>query len=399
MRVALISTYPPAECGIGNYARELREAVTAQAHDVEVSVLAERTGVAGTDDGGVVRTWDRRGNWPREIAAAVARAGVDAVHIQHEESLFGQGRRFLGLLDAIRALGVRTVVTLHTVYDRRVTIPPMSPGRSFHRQLARACDAIVVHQHPGMGDVLLGHGVPAEQVHVIAHGTPDLVLPDATTARRALGLPDAAPIALFFGFIHRRKNVHIAVRAFERITARIPEARLVIAGRIRRSVPFDDRYARSLWLLMRRGIEAGRIIYRPGFIPADHKAAYFAAADVLLLPHGQPYGSASGVLHEALAARRAIVCSRGKKFAEATDVLCDVMPDAAPVAGDVAGWERALASLLGDEVARERVNSLVGELAASTSWRSSGQRHAAVYRSLADAKEPSVSPGARAESL
>jgi len=161
----------------------------------------------------------------------------------------------------------------------------------------------------------------------------------------------------------------------------VPGARFVVAGRLRRhSYIGDSLYA---WWLERKLLRNERVIYRPGFIPVDDKPAYYAAADLVVLPHRQPYGSASGVLHEALAARRPIVCSHGLKFAELVERLAPVVPDACPRAGDVAGWQRGIERLLGDDTARARSLEVIDALADETSWARSAEAHAALYRRLA----------------
>lgn len=374
MRLALVSTFPPAECGIGNYSRELVTSLRREAPDIDIVVIAERDPRAiETHD--VLRAWHREEPWVDAIAGAVARVRPDVVHVQHEENFLGRDRRLLALLARLRADGIRTVVTLHTVHGG-------VRGGAYHRRLARASDQLVVHQRTGNGDVLLAQGVPADRVRVIAHGTPALALPDRAAARAQLGLPAEGPLALFFGFIHFRKRVHVAVEAFERCADELGDARFVIAGRLRRSHLLDTLYTARFERLLRRGIASGRIIYRPGFVPPEHKAAYYAAADVVVMPHVQPYGSASGVLHEALAARRAILCTRGKKFAEAVEAFAGEFPEAFPNPDDRASWQRGFTYLLGSERHRAALAARVGTLAEETSWARSAQRHAELYREL-----------------
>jgi glycosyltransferase involved in cell wall biosynthesis/phosphatidylglycerophosphate synthase len=376
LRVALVSTYPPAECGIANYTRELVSALGRRASEVEVTVLAERH-ARGEDAPGVLRTWHRREDWVRQISEAVASVRPDVVHVQHEEAILGQDRRIVTLLDTVRRRGISSAITLHTVYDG-------FRGRSFHPRLAEVCDRLIVHQGKGMASVLAAQGIRATQIAVIAHGTPALELPERAAARALLGLPMDVPIALFFGFIHRRKRVHVAAAAFEAVADRLGGARLVIAGRMRQSSVIDPFYARYLQRVLRPGIEAGRIIYRPGFVAAEHKAAYYAAADLVVLPHDQPYGSASGVLHEAIAARRAFVCTRGKKFAEAVEAFADEIPEAFPAPGDGRAWQRGFEHMLQSARPRTRLAALLGDLAERTSWGASADRHASLYRGLAD---------------
>ncbi len=365
-----MSPFPPAECGIGNYARELVRALRSSADDVAITIIAERTREPDAEP--VLRAWHRKNDWAIELLETLEALRPDVVHVQHEESIFGN-RACLPFFRALRERGIRSVVTLHTLHDSwRLS--------GFHRELARACDVLVVHQRSGMASVLAKHGVPVEQVQVIAHGTPMFDLPPALHARAALDLPADAPIALFFGFIHYGKGTHVAVEAFER--ARLGDARFVIAGRMRTNNVIDRVYAAWLRRKMARGIAEGRIIFRPGFVPVEHKPLYFAAANVIVLPHDQSYGSASGVLHEAIAARRPILCTRGKKFAEVVEAVGDAAPHSFPQPGDVTAWTRGFESLLFDEVERTRTAALVASLADTTSWAASARQHARIYRAL-----------------
>lgn len=385
MHIALISTFPPAECGIGNYSRELVDALAAVAPDIKVTVIAEQ--VEGVEDRtGVVRAWHRRGDWVHVIHGAIAAVQPDVVHVQHEEALFGQDRRIVELLARLRVSGARTIATLHSVYDGR-------HGRDFHRALAAVCDRLVAHQRAGMASVLQRQGVAARQIELIPHGTPHFVLVDRAAARAQLGLPADDPLALFFGFIHFGKRLHVALSAFERARDRLGSARFVVAGRIRRSHALDRIYEHWIERQLRRGEAASSVIYRPGFVPVEHKAAYYAAADLIVLPHDQAYGSASGVLHEAIAANRAILCTRGKKFAEAVEAVSARLPEAFPAPGDRRAWQDGFVHFLTSEVHRRRAEDLLATLRDQTSWRRAATLHAAMYRQVAG--EPAASSAIR----
>lgn len=372
MRVALVSTYPPAECGIANYTQELVRALCVVAPDVDVTVVGERLPDAA-DMPRVVRAWHRAGDWVGDIDAAIARLAPDIVHVQHEESFFGQGHRFLDLLSRLGRRGLRTVVTPHTVYDGL-------RGRAFHARLARVTDRVIAHQHAGMASVLERHGFSPARISLIAHGTPSLPLMDRLAARQRLGLPTDVPLALFFGFIHYGKRVHVALEAFERVAAKLDGAQFVVAGRIRRSHPLDRFYAQWIERKLRRAECAGHVLYRPGFVTVEDKAAYYSAADLIVLPHDQPYGSASGVLHEAIGAGRPVLCTRGKKFAEAIAAVSAQLPEAFPAAGDTRGWQQGFLHFLRSDVHRQRARELLAELRETTSWSVSARLHADLYR-------------------
>jgi len=370
MRVAIVSNYPPAECGIANYTHQLVTALHERAPDVDIRLVAEEL-PGETSTAAVRRVWNRKTEYPRPILECIEALAPDVVHIQHGLSIFGHDPRLPMLIFALRARGIRTVVTLHSVYTTR-------QARAYHRKLAHHGATLIAHQRVGGSELLRTHGVPADQLVVIPHGTPRLETMSRAAARDQLGLPQDATLVLFFGFIYYSKGVHTALAAFDRAAH---DARFLVAGRLRRNSYFGDSvYA---WWLERKLRRNARVIYRPGFIPVDDKPAYYAAADLVVLPHRQAYGSASGVLHEALAARRPIACSDGPKFAELVERLAPVVPEACPRAGDVAGWQRAIERLLGDDTARARSAEVIATLADETSWGRSAEAHAVLYRRLA----------------
>src|SRR5262245_13767107 len=108
MRVALITTYPPAACGIGNYSAQLVRALDAHAPELAVHVLAERIPRPERDPR-VRRAWHRRGDWTRDLLETLEALRPDVVHVQHEESIFGQDERLPRLVRALAARGVRSV--------------------------------------------------------------------------------------------------------------------------------------------------------------------------------------------------------------------------------------------------------------------------------------------------
>ena len=59
LSVAIVSTFPPSECGIANYSRGLVTALARCAPDLDVTVIAERT-VRPSSEPGVLPAWHRR---------------------------------------------------------------------------------------------------------------------------------------------------------------------------------------------------------------------------------------------------------------------------------------------------------------------------------------------------
>ncbi len=385
MRVVFVSTYPPAPCGIGDYTRELRQAVERNAADMTVEVVAERhPAVERESDGEVERVWKRGGDWDRAAAAAVIARRPEVVHIQHEEAILHQDVRLIRFLEEMGKAGIARVVTLHSVYGGNLGMPLFWwPPPRFHRAIAANSEAIVVHQQVGGRDILERQRVPPAKIQVIAHGTPHVDGGTRAAARARLSLPADAKIALFFGVIHPKKNLQTIVAAAGAVAAAVPGFRLLIAGRLRDRTVLDAMYGRRLARAMGPGTAGGWIDFRGGYIAAADIPVYLAAADVVVFPHDQGYGSASGVFHLALGAGRACICSSSPKFGEAREIFGRKIPAAIAPARDVAAWQRAMIDLLSNDRLRAEAEALAQAGAADSAWPVLGRRYAQLYRDLA----------------
>lgn len=350
---------------------------------LHVDVIAERHKDVATElDGRVQRVWQRRGDWETAAINAIVRARPVLVHVQHEEAILGQDGRLLRFLRAMGEAGIKRVVTLHSVYGGRLGVPFWWPPPIFHRAIARNAEAIVVHQRQGGRDFLESQGVAPDKIHVLPHGTPSLPAMDRSAERLRLGIPDDARVALFLGVIHPKKNVHTIVAAAEIARSHLPTLRLVVAGRTRKRTIFDRIYARRLERHMDAGVQAGWLDYRRGFLPEAELRSLLAASDVVLFPHHQSYGSASGVFHLALGAGRATICSSSPKFGEAREIFAEQIPAAFARARSVAEWSRSMSTLLGSKTLCERGEELARAAAQTTAWSALGQQYAALYRDL-----------------
>ena len=383
MRVALVSTFPPARCGIAKYTANLRAALRERG-DVDVTVLAERLAADEATEPQIHRAWHRRDDWVSTILAAVDEVEPHVVHFQHEEAILGQNRQLPRLLEGLRQRRIGSVVTLHSVFSKgRGWLPGRWPAVTFQKALGSAVDRLVVHHRTGCRDPLLGQGVPNEKVHVIAHGTALEPLPSRERARAALGIGNDERVALSLGFIHFRKGTHTLLSAMRRVVDRVPGSRLIVAGMPRSRHPVDWAYRLLLRWRRRHGLRAGWLDYRPSFHSVEDVRNFLAAADVVALPYRQSYGSASGILHTALGGGCPVVCANGLKFAEALDHWGADIPDLFPRPGHVAQWADALIRVLSDDALREEMAVRSRALGEATSWCKVAQRHVEVYREAA----------------
>src|SRR5258708_1115439 len=106
-------------------------------------------------------------------------------------------------------------------------------------------------------------------------------------------------IFLFYGGGYRRKGLHLAVRAMLKLPPEVP-ALLLCVGQLNP----EGATARDLDKLT--GQNRAHLINR--YVSTEEEKLSFAASDVVLLPYVHHFG-ASGVLSQAVAARRMVIVS------------------------------------------------------------------------------------------
>lgn len=374
--ICLVSTFPPQPCGLATYSAELSRAIVASGRTVVV--LAERGSANGTHDGVVVRpAWHRDDDWVDTVITAARAEDAAVLHLQHTPDTLGWDDRVPRLLDACRRRGLPTAVTLHTVHTPATGLVEgrLRPAR-YHRLLADRADVVIVHGESAQAEALRRQGVPDEKIEVIAHGTPAPHLPGRAESRTGLGLPGTGPVLLYFGFVHMLKNVHTLLRAMVHVVARRPDARLLIAGSIQNRGWYNRLYVRACRALIEPLGLSTHVIWREGYVEPERVPALYAAADLVLLPHSQGYGSASGVMHYALGAGKLVLCSASRKFAEIGEQVSRALQVAT---WDARAWAASIDRLLSDDRERATLLARQREYAERTSWPAVASRHGMVY--------------------
>ena len=379
MRIGIISTYPPTQCGIASYTQALAKPLGPLLGQESLVILADQGPDRASSPWPILPCFRRGGRDYRGIVEAAAREGVTIAHVQHAPDLFGMGGDFLAMLAKLKDRGIRIVVTLHTVFTRWSGLVERKPfAAGMHRRLGQLADVIVIH-HDAMTGILTGHGVPQEKIQVIPHGTPEPSPGDPARGRAFLEIDGRDDLLLCFGFIHVQKNYHVLLKAMPDVLKARPRTRLVIAGKSPGTVWHHRLYMGYLKSLVARLGLGDRVILLDRFMDEDEMRHLHAAARTVLLPYWEDYGSVSGVAHFALGMHCPVLCSRSIKFAEIAD---SISADLLIPTHDPKAWSAGILRLLDDDSYRESLQSRISDFVTSTSWPSAARQHVELYKSL-----------------
>ena len=163
----MLAPQPAGRNGIGIYAARLSQELRSQDPRCSIvtpaDLLARKSGRENDDWRG--REFPR--HWSASLLEAIDAAAPQLVHIQHGLYI-GHDDDLARFLAGLRARRIPCLMTLHGVW------PPTPlrrwPGR-FYRLLAANVERVIVHQRAGSLALLQKHGIPAERIAVIPHGT------------------------------------------------------------------------------------------------------------------------------------------------------------------------------------------------------------------------------------
>ncbi len=388
--LAMVAPYPGrgsddgTQSGVAAYTERLAGSLADLG--LAVRVLApEMPGEPRTRRAGQVmveRCYQRGAGALTTAAAAAARTKAPVAHLQFETFLYGGPTSVPAMAPALAALRTRRrgpVVTMHQVVDpvtvdrafirvHRVRVPAAAArlGLSCIQRTVRALSAATVVHEPAFAEIL-------RDATVVPIGLERAVVTedDRRTARRSLGLPDDRLVVLCFGYLAPYKGLEAALEA-ARLCGGAVE--LVVAGGSHPRLAGRDDYGENL---RNRYARTARFT---GYVSDADIAAWFQAADVLLLPYPRPFAS-SGPFALAMGYGTPPLCSPGL-------ARCLGVPDELVAPIDPPELAAHLCRLAVDPGRLRTLRAVTRAMAAGRSWDQVARRHIAIYEEVIHARSP-----------
>jgi glycosyltransferase involved in cell wall biosynthesis len=366
---ALLSTYPPTQCGLATFSAALFTHLRGPGGRVGVvRVLDEPVPGEPVPRRAPEVVHDLVNGSDRSTAAAVEVINsFDVAIVQHEYGIYGgpDGQDLVPLLYALR---VPSIVVLHTVLAR-----PTTRQRTILEDVIDAAGAVVTMTRTARTRLLDIYGTSPEKVFVIPHGSADNRV---AVAPRAANHP---PMALTWGLLGPGKGIEHAIAAVALLRDREQRVAYTVVGQTHPRVRARDGEAYRSLLGARAsslGVE-DLVRFDARFLPAGILGDLIGAADVVLLPYDSLEQVTSGVLIEAVTAGKPVISTA---FPHAVEVLSG---GAGLVVGrqDPAAMASALDRVLTEPGLSARMSRRAADLAPQLLWPSV----ALSYRDLAAA--------------
>jgi glycosyltransferase involved in cell wall biosynthesis len=376
MRVAIVSTYQPRHCGIAVFSGDLRAALLEADSSLAVDIVSiTRGGNPHSHPPEVVTTirQDVASDY-RAAAAALGRADVDVVLVEHEYGIFG-GNDGRFVLELANHLTMPIVVTLHTVLAN----PPAGRAKTL-RALCQRAALIMVFTETARRMVVEQGLADLERVRVVPHGAPDELTQaawadgvDEDIASSSLQLPSLAgrTVLSTFGLISDSKGLELAIRALPAIMTSHPEVLYLIAGQTHPEV--IDREGESYRLGLQRLVHdldlCDHVWFIDRFLSINELAMLLARTDLYLTPYRSRDQIVSGALTFAVAAGCPVVST---PYFYAEDLLSSGAGRLVP-SGDSSKLAAAVLDLLGSPAKMKAARAEARRVGADLTWSSVGK--------------------------
>ncbi len=304
-KVAMVSTYPPTQCGIATFARSMATAMNRLGQDVRILRLTD--GEMRPTSSIIAGDHHSPTDLPR---SAQVLNQHDAVILQHEFGIY-PGEDGDGVLDLLGEIRVPVISVLHTVSER-----PTHRQRRVMQGLLHGSNATVVLSQSAMESLVRTYDVDMDRTAVIPHGAPDV---------RGAYRPNnirMRPRILTWGLLSEGKGIEWGIAALALLRDVDPMPDYYVVGQTHPKVVARDghRYRHELGEIARRFGVADRVHFVDGYLDNNGLTRIITSADMYLLPYDTHEQVTSGVLAEALVAGGPVIAT---KFPHAVELLGD----------------------------------------------------------------------------
>jgi D-inositol-3-phosphate glycosyltransferase len=274
-------------------------------------------------------------------------------------------------------LSLPLVSTFHTLARVKAETGDPEPDRRIdaESEVIACSDAILANCTAEAAQLIELYGADPERIEIVPPGVDHAFFSpgDRRGARAALGLGDH-PVLLFVGRIQPLKGLTVAIGALAELSARHPDAVLVVVGG-RSGAGGAEEMAAAQGLIDRHGL-AGRVRFVP---PQPHHllSTYYRAADVCVVPsRSESFGLVA--LEAAACGTPVVAAAVGGLRTVVEDGLTGLLVDSR----DPAEYAEAVAGILDDDGVAEKMATAGAERARGYTWSTTAARLRRLYADL-----------------
>lgn len=394
-----LSSFPPRECGIATFTKDLAASISNVADSTtwnvtivkecknlflsNVSLQQQAEQLSKKEFMNSKPFISRTFNVIKDcdvnsfVAAAnkINSSKIDVVNIQHE---FGLYRGDFGsyILEFMRLVERPVVTTMHTILPN-----PPSGMRDIVKDIYALSDRVISSANAGIELLNNTYGLNKKKLALIPHGVPAVPLIDTALPKRRLGLSGKFVIASY-GLMNPDKGIESVIEALPSVIDANPNKEIVYMVVGEPHPALDEkvrlRYKGKLDDLIKKLGLAKNVVFVQRYLSNKEMIAYFLATDICAVTNTNPNQISSGVLSQAIGCGKSIIAT---EFTHATEVLSHGRGMLVKF-GCPEDLTEKINLLISDNELRKAMSRQVYEYAQSITWDRIARSYLAVFKQI-----------------
>lgn len=226
--ILVLTSYPPRECGIATYSKDLINALReGMSSSFSVSICALENEKSIRNYPSEVKYFLNINNQSDyiQLAERINRdKNIQAVFIQHEFGLYG-GEFGEYLMYFLYSLSKPVYVTFHTVIPS-----PEEKRKLIVRSMVTIAEKTIVMTKKSAQILVEDYGLSESKITIIPHGIHPIEPKGKVKLHKAYGYENKKIISTF-GLLSSNKNIETALEALPKVIEKFPEVMYVILGK------------------------------------------------------------------------------------------------------------------------------------------------------------------------
>lgn len=278
MGIAIISTYPPNRCGVGEFASYLRQGLI-DLGETEVSVIAVADEYRTDYGPEVIRQIKSDNLKDYEVVAEFLNSdAIDAVILQHEFSMFG-GPFGTYILELLKRLQKPVITTFHTIPQT-----PFTGG--ILASIASLSNKVIALSQYGRQLLHSTHNIIPEKTIVIPNGVPVFPTRTKEQLKDELMLTNKTT-AMTFGLLTANKGIESVLFSIPEVAKTNSEFLYLIIGAThpKEVMLHGEIYRNTLSAIVDQLGIKDHVRFIPNYLSDREIMDYLIAADIFITPY------------------------------------------------------------------------------------------------------------------
>jgi glycosyltransferase involved in cell wall biosynthesis len=383
--ILYMSTYPPRECGIATFTKDLTSAM-----DKKFNPSLKSKVLAVNENGSSIYKYSTKvsmqlnesdiENYIQAAEKANKNEKIKLVCIEHEFGIFGGEDHGEFLIPFLEKLEKPVVVTLHSV------VPDPSEERlKVMQSIAKRSNLITVMAQSAVDILSEQYSIDRNKLHVIHHGVPSVdFVKDNSEIKKTLGLENRTVLSTF-GLINRGKGIEYVIKALPDLIEKYPNLIYVVVGETHPVVRKQEgeEYRNKLINLVKRLGLNNHVKFYNKYLSLEEIVEYLKASDIYMYSALDENQIVSGTLAYAMGVGKAII---GTPSLYAKEMLADERGFLVNFE-DSKSIESAIGKILEDKNLKRSLEKKAYEYSRQMTWPNVAASYLDVFKKLIKVKK------------